>query len=150
MWLNLLWLVVGGSWGIIGRYGAVLLLGKQQLAGFPASTFAVNMLGSLVIGFLWSWLDDPHMTEATRNLLFVGFLGGFTTFSSYALEVMQLYQSGDIRSALLYVLASNLLGIALAFVGFWMGSKVYASAIFSYICCNKTCYYASHHYYYWR
>ncbi|CAN5174477.1 fluoride efflux transporter CrcB [soil metagenome] len=124
MWLNLVSVVLGGSIGVLSRYGAVLWLGRQQWMGMPASTFTVNMVGSLLIGFLWGWLDVPQLNEATKNFLFIGFLGGFTTFSSLTLEVMQRFQSGDIKSALLYVLLSNMLGVLLAFGGMWVGGSI--------------------------
>lgn len=125
MWYNLLSLVVGGSMGILSRYGVVLWLGRQHWLGFPASTFTVNMVGSLLIGFLWGWLDVPQMPDTLKNFLFVGFLGGFTTFSTFALEVMQRFQSGDLKAALLYVLLSNVLGVLMAFAGLWLGTRLH-------------------------
>ncbi len=80
------------------------------------------MLGSMVIGLLWGWLDVPQLSDATKNLLFVGFLGGFTTFSSFSLEVAQRFQDGDIKSALLYVVISNLFGVLLVLLGMWVGN----------------------------
>ena len=125
MWYNLLSLLLGGSLGILGRYGAVLWLGRIQWMGIPASTFTVNMVGSLFIGFLWGWLDVPQLSDAAKNFLFVGFLGGFTTFSSLTLEVVQRFQTGDIKSAVLYVLLTNILGVLLAFLGLWLGGKLH-------------------------
>jgi len=124
MWLNLLTVVVGGSLGVLGRYGAILWLGRQQWAGIPLSTFTVNMVGSLLIGFLWGWLDVPQLNDTAKSFLFIGFLGGFTTFSSFSLEVMQQFQAGDVKSALLYALLSNVLGVLLAFGGLWLGGAL--------------------------
>jgi CrcB protein len=126
MWYNILSLIVGGSLGILGRYGVLHWMGNQQWLGFPASTFTVNMVGSLLIGFLWGWLDVPQVPETLKNFLFVGFLGGFTTFSSFAIEMMQRIQVGDIKSALLYALLSNVLGVLFAFGGLWLGARLHA------------------------
>ncbi len=126
MWYNILSLIVGGSLGVLGRYGVVHWMGNQHWLGFPASTFTVNMVGSLLIGFLWGWLDVPQMPDTLKNFLFVGFLGGFTTFSAFALEMMQRFQAGDIKAALLYVLLSNVLGVLLAFGGLWLGARLHA------------------------
>ncbi len=122
--LNLLSLLIGGTLGILGRYGALLWLGRSEWMGMPLGTFTVNMLGSLLIGLLWGALDVPQLSDAAKNFLFIGLLGGFTTFSSLALEVMQRFQAGDVKSAMLYMLLTNVLGVLLVFVGFWLGAKL--------------------------
>lgn len=102
-----LWVAAGGAAGSVLRYG----LGGwiQALAGraWPAGTLAVNVVGSLVIGFLYFWLASRGaLAERTTALLLVGLLGGFTTFSAFSLDTLSLWLDGHPGRALAYVAAS--------------------------------------------
>lgn len=119
------WILValGGALGSLLRYA---LQGRLLLAfpgPFPAGTLAVNLLGSLFVGVLGALFMtipvSPTMGTNLKALLVVGVLGGFTTFSSFSLENMILLRAGQWRLALLYVLTTNILGIALALGGFF-------------------------------
>jgi CrcB protein len=111
----------GGAVGSVLRY---LLTGAvQRLAGngFPAGTVVVNVLGSFAIGLLYVWLVERDGSPALRALLMVGLLGGFTTFSSFSLETVNLMMQASYGRAALNVLLSvalciggTMLGIALA------------------------------------
>src|SRR6185436_3835939 len=85
---------------------------------FPVGTLGVNLSGSLVIGFLGGWFLSHPVANNLTLFLMVGILGGFTTFSSFALENLILIREGHYKAALAYVLASNTLGIGLAAAGF--------------------------------
>lgn len=111
--MELIWVGVGGFAGANARY----LMGREMESrfgtGFPHGTLAINVLGSLVIGVLVTILAERYApNHAVRLLLVTGFLGGYTTFSSYAIEVIMLADRGQVGRALLYVLGSN--GLALA------------------------------------
>lgn len=119
------WILValGGALGSLLRYA---LQGRFLLAfpgPFPAGTLAVNLTGSLFVGILGAlFMSLPvsvAMAANLRALLVVGILGGFTTFSSFSLENLILLRVGQWRLALLYVLSTNILGIALALGGFF-------------------------------
>jgi CrcB protein len=90
--------------------------------GFPMGTFIVNMTGCFLIGILAAlfekWLLPPNL----RLFVFVGFLGGFTTFSSFGLESFNLAKEMEIRYLLFNVLGSNILGILLVAAGFLLAS----------------------------
>ncbi len=111
----------GGAVGSVLRY---LLTGTiQRLAGhgFPAGTVVVNVLGSFAIGLLYVWLVERGGSSGMRALLMVGLLGGFTTFSSFSLETVNLMMQASYGRAALNVLLSvalciggTMLGIALA------------------------------------
>ncbi|OHB44036.1 MAG: hypothetical protein A2178_02655 [Planctomycetes bacterium GWC2_49_10] len=114
-----LWVVaLGGAIGSVLRYicsGAVhRLLG----AGFPWGTLSVNLAGSAVIGFLWAAFERSTVHPATRTFIMIGILGGFTTFSSFSLENLNLMRDGQFKVAIINIVASNVFGIALAFLGY--------------------------------
>ncbi|MFM2207121.1 MAG: hypothetical protein RL213_1096 [Bacteroidota bacterium] len=117
MW-KLAALIVGGSAGTLLRYGISSVLGRMTASGFPYGTLAVNLVGCLLIGMLAGLNSTQPLSENQRLLLISGFLGGFTTFSAYSAESLQLFQNGQSVTALIYVAASNIGGILLAGTGF--------------------------------
>lgn len=116
--MEIVWVGIGGAIGSIGRY----LVGRElteRIGGlFPWGTFTVNVVGAFLIGVLFALLTERGIGhDHLRLLLVVGFLGGFTTFSSYTLEAVNLLESGHTGTALLYLLGSNLLGLAVCVAG---------------------------------
>jgi CrcB protein len=110
---------VGGGLGAVARYGAGQLWPTPP-GGFPWGTFAVNVLGCLLIGVLMVLITEVWSAHRlARPFLGVGVLGGFTTFSTYAVDIRTLLQPGTVGTALLY-LAGTLVGALLAVVaGVW-------------------------------
>ena len=116
--VDMVWVGIGGAAGAMGRY----LVGRElteRIGGvFPWGTFTVNLVGAFLIGILFATLTEKSVgNDQLRLLLVVGFLGGFTTFSSYTLEAINLAESGTWSTAMLYVLGSNLLGLAACVAG---------------------------------
>ncbi len=116
--LNLVLVGVGGAVGSICRYlvgvGALRLMGPA----FPWGTLIVNLVGSFLIGVLVELIVARFAASTELRLLLVtGFLGGFTTFSSFSLDAFALYERGDVLSALAYVAASLVLSLAAVAVG---------------------------------
>lgn len=110
---------VGGFVGSILRYWVSGWV--QQVtasAGFPFGTLAVNLLGCLVIGFL-SQLADVRgvFTPETRALVFVGVLGGFTTFSTFSNETFNLFRDNEVFSALTNLTLQVVLGLGAVWLG---------------------------------
>ncbi len=109
-----------------GRYCAVLryliffYFERQHVSLFPWATLFVNLLGSLVIGFLWGIFDRIYLPTGIRLLIFIGILGSFTTYSTYAFDVFSLYREGDFKLLTAYVLGTNVIGIGLAFAGYYL------------------------------
>ena len=109
----------GGAIGSILRYAVSGLDFKISNGIFPSSTLIVNLAGSLIIGFLWGLFERFEFSPLLRVFLFVGILGGFTTFSSFSLENLNLLRDGEIKTAVIYILITNLGGIGLAFGGYF-------------------------------
>ena len=116
---KILWVGFGGFLGSIGRY---LLSGYVQhlmrAAGFPYGTLVVNLVGCLLIGFLSQWVGARgFLSPETRLFVFMGLLGGFTTFSTFSNETMNLWQTGASAAALTNVAVHVVFGLGAAWVG---------------------------------
>ena len=111
------WVAValGGAVGAMGR--AFLATQLPSVAGFSLHTFAVNVVGSPVIGVIWALFSRMDAHVAWSAFLMTAVLGGFTTFSSFSLETVQLAQQGQWMTAGLYVVASVSLCVAAAGLG---------------------------------
>ncbi len=123
----LLAVAVGGAAGSVARY--LVVLGCVRLCGplFPWGTLAVNVAGSFVMGIVAALLFRfGAAAETVRHLVMVGFLGGFTTFSSFSLDVVGLAQRGETAAAAAYVLASVVFSVGGLLVGLkaaqWLAS----------------------------
>lgn len=107
---------LGGGLGSVMRYGISLLL-NQKL--FPWATLAVNISGSLLIGIIFALSTRPdELSNNWKLFLTTGICGGFTTFSAFSVENMELLQSGKTGLAIVYIIASIILGIMAAFTGY--------------------------------
>ena len=118
----------GGAVGAAARHGVGVLVMRAGLSGWPWATFAVNLVGSLLMGLLVGWLAFRGETlgggQATRLFLATGVLGGFTTFSAFSLEIGQYIQRGDWWRAGSYAGLSVLLGVAGLLAGLMVMKKV--------------------------
>lgn len=115
---QLLAVAVGGAAGAVMRW--LMAAGIQRLAGgaFPWGTFAVNALGSFLLGFLFVWLiERSTASELVRLALTVGFLGAFTTFSTYSLESVRLLQEGAFSLAFGNVFGQVIVCLLLTWLG---------------------------------
>ena len=122
------YIAIGGALGSVLRFFLQGHIQKSLPGAFPMGTLGVNLLGSLVIGFLGGWfMASQPSTGHLRLFLMVGVLGGFTTFSSFSLENMNLLRDGHGRLAVAYILTSNVLGIGLAFAGFFLAKALIRS-----------------------
>jgi len=109
----------GGAIGSVARY----LVGMARAFGvaFPYGTLAVNVIGGFLMGLFIELLarrfdGSPEL----RLFIAIGILGGFTTFSSFSLDVVVLWERGELATALFYVLASVILSIGALFLGLWL------------------------------
>jgi crcB protein len=113
-----IYIFLGGGLGSIARYSIHLLInGRDIVCGFPWATFTVNILGSFLIGIFYTLSVRFNLSNEVRLLLTVGFCGGFTTFSTFAKENLQLLKSGLYTYFILYTALSIILGILAALAG---------------------------------
>jgi CrcB protein len=124
MILKILAVAAGGGVGATLRYLIFYFFERQHTSVFPWATLIVNFLGSFLIGFFWGYFDRYFVTTGIRLLIFVGLLGSFTTYSTYAFDVLSLFRDGEFKMMAIYLLGSNMLGIGLAFLGFYL-TRVY-------------------------
>jgi len=113
---NVLLVGLGGGIGSMLRYGSSLLFSARH---FPYSTLAVNIIGSFIIGLVLALsVKNDAFDTSWKLFLATGICGGFTTFSAFSMENLQLLQAGKYTIALCYTLISIGLGIAAAWAGF--------------------------------
>ena len=116
----------GGAIGAGLRYGLSRALPVGQ-SGWPWATFAANVLGGLAMGVLAAWvLRGDHSAESLRLFVGVGVLGGFTTFSAFSLEMMQMVERGQMGLAAGYAFASVLLALGALFAGMSAAKAIWA------------------------
>lgn len=125
---GLLLVMAGGGLGAGLRYGVGIAATRAFGLGFPWGTLACNVVGSIAMGMLMGALahglfGEGRVNENARLLLGVGLLGGFTTFSSFSLETVALWQRGEALAAAGYVAAS----LAVGFSGFLIGLRLFRS-----------------------
>jgi CrcB protein len=121
----MVWLAVaaGGAAGSLARHAVNILCSRMLDRPVPYATAVVNLSGALVIGLLAGLIasDRLHLTPATRAFVFVGILGGFTTFSSFMLDTLTLGEGGNPAAAFANLAGQTMAGVALVWAGYYFG-----------------------------
>ena len=114
----ILMVFLGGGLGSVCRYLAGRWL-NQPNSHIPWGTFVVNITGSLIIGLVLGYaIQRSSMTSNTVIFLVAGFCGGFTTFSAFSFEGLQLLKSGQFGSFIIYTLGSIIIGLLFVWIGY--------------------------------
>ena len=114
-------IVLIGVAGLMGTLVRYWLWGADERwgASFPVGTLIVNLLGCLAVGFLFQATEEKYLIDPVlRSAILVGFLGGFTTFSSFGIQTFTLLREGEIFLAGLNVAVSNVVGLILVWTGY--------------------------------
>ena len=118
-------IAAGGALGALLRYWTSLAVHSRLGSGFPYGTLMVNVLGSLLMGFLYIWLIERIAAGATlRAFLLIGVLGAFTTFSTFSMETLNLVEGGQLGKALLNVVVSVTVCMAAAALGIFAARQL--------------------------
>lgn len=122
MWQKFLLLGLAGAAGTLARYWLSGVMQRLTTAEFPLGTAVVNIIGCLFFGLLWAFLENRlSVGGSMRTVIFIGFFGAFTTFSSFAFETSQLLDNAQWLRALGNMLFQNLIGMAGMITGLTLG-----------------------------
>jgi CrcB protein len=122
--MNYLYIAIGGGIGALLRYLSSQFVNSSMNIKFPFGTLFVNCLGALLIGFLIHIFDLFSINIKWKLFLITGFLGGYTTFSTYSLETVQYFISGNIKHAVINILLNNVLCILFVLLGIWLNKII--------------------------
>lgn len=115
---NILLVLLGGGIGSVARYLLSYFFSKNDATQFPWATFMANTIGCLLIGLLFGYIQKNNLQNETLKLILItGFCGGFTTFSTFSLENIQFIQNQNYNLAILYTLASLVIGLLAVIIG---------------------------------
>ena len=123
--LKILSVAIGGAFGVVARYLINISPVANVFEKFPLPTFLINIIGSFLIGFLMIlFADKVSVNENLRMAVIVGFLGAFTTFSTFEVELFGLMREKQLAIAFLYLALSVLVGFAGVLAGVALGRRV--------------------------
>lgn len=123
---TLILIAFGGALGALSRHGVSVGFMRLVGPGFPYATIAVNIFGSFLMGCLAGYfLQNGVSSQPIKLFLTVGFLGAFTTFSTFSLDTITLFERGEVMPALSYVLASVFLSV----FGLWLGFFLFKGGV---------------------
>ncbi len=119
-------IAIGGALGSMARFAAVGYLTPMLNVRFPIGTFVVNIVGSFLIGVAYVVIEEKAIIPSEWRLFFItGILGGFTTFSTFSLELLQAWQAGHVLNAIFYAASSVVLGLLFAYIGMQLAQKCF-------------------------
>jgi len=119
------WVGLGGFLGANARYLLGGFISERWGAVFPLGTFVINVTGSFILGFFLAYAQDRPWLEPSARLTFaVGFVGAYTTFSTFEYETMRLLQEREVMLAMLNIFGSLLSGMVGVFAGFALGEWI--------------------------
>ncbi|WP_461247335.1 fluoride efflux transporter CrcB [Treponema sp. R6D11] len=126
--MNIIYVFIGGGLGALSRYLCVQYINNKFIQNFPLGTLFVNSIGSLIIGFFYKTFETYIIPIELRLFIITGFLGGYTTFSTYSLETVQCFMNGNYKQALLNIFINNILCILFVVFGILISKVIIVKA----------------------
>ena len=115
---TIFYIALGGGLGSVLRYLTTVVMNKYVQTAFPYATFVTNIIGCLLIGLFFGYLEKQNaVSQDLKLFLITGFCGGYTTFSAFSNENVQLLQSNQMVIAFLYISLSVFLGLMATWAG---------------------------------
>lgn len=122
---TILYIALGGGLGSVLRYLTSLGMAKYFHSNFPYGTFVANVVGCLLIGLFFGYFEKQNtLSQDLKFFLITGLCGGYTTFSTFSNENIQLMQTNQMGTALLYTASTILIGFTATWMGLLMVSKI--------------------------
>ncbi len=122
---HILFIALGGCLGAISRYFISKLISQSINNIFPWGTLIINLTGSFLIGFFFDFFDKFLISRNTRSFISIGFLGAYTTFSTYTLESINLFKEGEYKLFFINILLSNILGLGMVIAGIFTSKFIF-------------------------
>ncbi|KJF18459.1 MULTISPECIES: fluoride efflux transporter CrcB [Acidithrix] len=122
--MSALWIAIFAPLGALARYYQSNLVAGAFGKSFPYATLSINVIGSFLMGLLFYFtLDRLSVSPSIRAGVLTGFLGAYTTFSTFSIETLSLFQEGKVTKAISYSLMSVILGLGAVYLGSVLGKK---------------------------
>ena len=124
-----IWIIRYLGIGVAGAVGAILrvlvgqIFGRINLQSFPLGTFLINITGSMFLGWFLTYVDANHLSDTKRLVIGSGFVGAYTTFSTFMFETDKLSERGAIGMSSLYLVGSIVVGLAAVRMGILLGRR---------------------------
>jgi len=122
--MKFLYIFTGGGLGALSRYLVALFVQNKSGKTFPVGTLSVNLIGCFIIGLLFGLAEKLDISPNLRVFIFVGFLGGFTTFSSFGLETYNLLKQTSYKFGILNIFLNNFFGVILVYIGYLISNLI--------------------------
>lgn len=120
--MRFVWVGVAGAGGAVTRYAISLAIGTER---FPWATLLINITGAFALGFLLTYATERHLSPTLSTAVTVGFLGAYTTFSTFAWEGFVLGHTGRAGTAAIYIVVSVIGGLVAAWGGYELARMVF-------------------------
>ena len=123
--MNILAIFIGGGIGAVLRYLVGCIFSNYVKLNLPLATFVVNIVGCLILGFLYVFfMEKSQIPAALKFALTVGFCGGLTTFSTFSLEIFEIFSNSQFVQGIIYIISSLVLGLFAVLLGAYLAKLV--------------------------